>query len=94
MNIKQNTVIDIATHQDKNEISCMSTAVRDSLAKYLNDLDGNFPGDLYDMVMRQVEEPLLKTVMEIVDGNQSRAAEYLGINRGTLRKKLKLHHLL
>ncbi len=52
-------------------------------------LNGHKPAQLYDLVMREVEEPLFKVVMVHVQGNQSRAATILGINRGTLRKKLK-----
>jgi Fis family transcriptional regulator len=52
-------------------------------------LNGHKPAQLYDLVMREVEEPLFKIVMGHVHGNQSRAATILGINRGTLRKKLK-----
>ena len=47
------------------------------------------PGHLYDLVMREVEEPLFRAVLGYAEGNQSRAADILGINRGTLRKKLK-----
>jgi Fis family transcriptional regulator len=46
---------------------------------------------LYDLVLREVEEPLLKAVLDYTEGNQVRAADILGINRGTLRKKLRLH---
>jgi Fis family transcriptional regulator len=49
---------------------------------------------LYELVLGEVEPPLLRTVMEYTRGNQSRAAEILGINRGTLRKKLKTYGLL
>ncbi len=51
--------------------------------------NGHRPAQLYDMVLREVEEPLFKAVLEYVEGNQSRAAGILGINRGTLRKKLR-----
>ena len=47
------------------------------------------PGHLYDLVLREVEEPLFRAVLDYAEGNQSRAADILGINRGTLRKKLK-----
>ena len=52
------------------------------------------PNDLYNIVLQQVEEPLLELLLDYVDGNQSRAAECLGLNRGTLRKKLKIHKLI
>lgn len=66
----------------------------DALKSYFDRLNGHKPGDLYDLVIGEVEEPLLKTVMDYSHGNQSRAADILGINRGTLRKKLKHYSLL
>ncbi|MEL7024094.1 MAG: DNA-binding transcriptional regulator Fis [Pseudomonadota bacterium] len=64
-----------------------------ALKDYFKKLNGTAPGDLYDLVMSEVEPPLLRTVLKYTDGNQSRAAEILGINRGTLRKKLKNYSL-
>jgi Fis family transcriptional regulator len=61
----------------------------EALQCYFETLSGHKPAHLYDLVMREVEEPLFKVVMGHVQGNQSRAATILGINRGTLRKKLK-----
>ena len=66
----------------------------DALKKYFNNLNGDRPGDLYDLVMGEVERPLFKAVMDYTEGNQSRAAGILGINRGTLRKKLRSYSLL
>ena len=66
----------------------------ESLSKYFRDLNGHRPGDLYQLVMGEVEEPLFRTVMAFVRGNQSQAAEILGINRATLRKKLRHYGLL
>ncbi len=68
--------------------------VRDSLQAYFNDLGGETPVGVYDMVLRLVEKPLLEVVMAQADGNQSRAADWLGLNRNTLRKKLVEHQLL
>jgi len=65
-----------------------------SLKRYLEDLNGEVPASLYDMVISQVEKPLLEVVMECADNNQSRAAQMLGINRNTLRKKLRDHGLI
>lgn len=64
-----------------------------ALQDYFAKLNGTMPGDLYGMVLSEVERPLFQKVMEYTDGNQSRAAEILGINRGTLRKKLKTYAL-
>ena len=66
----------------------------EALNRYFDSLNGDRPGDLYDLVLGQVEEPLFKAVMDYTHGNQSQAAGILGINRGTLRKKLKIYSLL
>lgn len=65
----------------------------DALSRYFTSLNGDRPGDLYDLVLGEVEEPLFKAVMDFTQGNQSQAAGILGINRGTLRKKLKTYSL-
>ena len=62
-------------------------SVRDSLEGYFDDLRGEEPHGLHDMLTRMVERPLLEVVMARADNNQSRAAEWLGLNRNTLRKK-------
>jgi Fis family transcriptional regulator, factor for inversion stimulation protein len=69
-----------------NEIS---DVVRRSLERYFKDLDGAKPAAIYDMVLRNVEKPLLETVLDKADGNQTVAARMLGINRNTLRKKIE-----
>ncbi|MFZ3124781.1 MAG: helix-turn-helix domain-containing protein [Acidovorax sp.] len=69
-------------------------SVRESLQGYFRDLGGETPDGMYSMVVRLVEKPLLEVVMQQADNNQSRAAEWLGLNRNTLRKKLALHKLL
>ena len=72
----------------------LSSCVKTALEKYFHDLNGERPaGDLYDLVIHEVERPLLEIVMKHVKSNQCRASELLGINRNTLRKKLKLHGL-
>lgn len=68
--------------------------VRDNLEGYLRDLRGIEPNGLYGMVMKVVEKPLLDVVMQHAEQNQSRAAEWLGMNRNTLRKKLMEHKLI
>jgi Fis family transcriptional regulator, factor for inversion stimulation protein len=60
-----------------------------ALNDYFASLNGHKPAHLYDLVIREVEEPLFRAVLDYADGNQSRAAGILGINRGTLRKKLR-----
>lgn len=66
----------------------------EALDRYFASLNGDRPGDLYDLVLGEVEQPLFKAVMEYTHGNQSQAAGILGINRGTLRKKLKCYSLI
>jgi Fis family transcriptional regulator, factor for inversion stimulation protein len=68
--------------------------VRKSLDKYFRDLGEQQPSNVYEMVVSTVEKPVLEAVMERAEGNQSLAAEMLGINRNTLRKKLQQHGLL
>ena len=68
-------------------------AVRDALAHYFDQLDGTAPNDLHQLVMQQVERPLLEVVMEHTGGNQSKAATLLGISRSTLRKKLAMYEI-
>ena len=73
--------------------TALEECVRASLARYFEDLDGSSPHDMWDMVMRCVERPVLEVAMERAGGNQSRASEMLGITRNTLRKKLLAHNL-
>lgn len=68
--------------------------IRDSLEAYFKDLRGVEPASMHDMIMSVVEKPLLDVVMKHAEGNQSRAAEWLGINRNTLRRKLLEHKLI
>ena len=66
----------------------------DALDLYFTTLNGDRPGDLYDLVIGEVERPLFKAVLDYTEGNQSQAAGILGINRGTLRKKLRTYSLI
>ena len=68
--------------------------IRDNLEGYFQDLKGSEPDAVYDMVVRAVERPMLEVVMNRAEGNQSKAADWLGINRNTLRRKLLDHKLL
>ena len=68
--------------------------VRTSLEGYFRDLRGTEPDSMHDMLVRVVERPLLEVVMQHADNNQSKAAQWLGLNRNTLRKKLLEHKLL
>ena len=68
--------------------------VRDSLEGYFRDLRGVEPTAMYEMILRVVERPLFEVVMKEAGVNQGRAAEWLGINRNTLRRKLVEHKLI
>jgi Fis family transcriptional regulator len=76
------------TAVDENELSL---CVRKVLAEYFKDLDGEPAANVYDMVIHCVEKPVLQMVMNKAGNNQSRAADILGINRNTLRKKMLQH---
>ena len=69
----------------------LARSVRKAVDGYFRDLDGEKPGDVYEMVISCVERPLIEAVLSRVDGNQTHAAQMLGINRNTLRKKMKTH---
>jgi len=69
-------------------------AVRHSLEVFFKDLRGEDPDQLHHMMINLIEKPLLDVVMKHAEGNQSRAAGWLGLNRNTLRKKLTEHKLL
>ena len=84
---------DLPRDSERETISQLSQAVKHSIRRYLFELDGAKPTDMYDMVLQQIERPLFEAVLEHTKGNQSKAAEYLGLNRGTLRKKLRLYNL-
>ena len=72
----------------------LRACVQSALDLYFMDLDGHQADGVYDMVVGQVEQAMLESVMQHTRSNQTRAAEVLGINRSTLRKKLKLYGLL
>jgi Fis family transcriptional regulator len=67
----------------------ISETVRKSLERYFKDLDGERPRAIYDMVLKNVEKPMLEAVLDQAEGNQTIAAAMLGINRNTLRKKIQ-----
>jgi Fis family transcriptional regulator len=69
----------------------MARIVRRAIEGYFRDLDGEKPCAVYEMVINCVEKPLLESVLHRVRGNQTHAAQMLGINRNTLRKKMKMH---
>lgn len=76
-----------------NKINNLANNIDALLDQYFNDLSGETSQDLYEMVIKSIERPLLLYVMNFSEGNQSKASLILGLNRNTLRKKLKLHNI-
>ena len=74
-----------------NNENDMTRMVRRAIEGYFRDLDGEKPCHVYNMVINCVEKPLIESVLHRVRGNQSHAAAMLGINRNTLRKKMRVH---
>ena len=79
---------------EHDALSGAFSGVRTSLDSYFRDLRGTEPDGMYEMLVRVVEKPLLEVVMSEAAHNQSRAADWLGLNRNTLRKKLVEHKLI
>lgn len=82
-----------ALHKNTQEQS-LRDCVETTMENYFRHLDGQNVTDVYDMVLQEIEAPLLEIVMKNTRQNQTKAAEMLGLNRGTLRKKLKRYSLL
>jgi Fis family transcriptional regulator len=72
-----------------NRSTELAEAVKRSVERYFKDMDGEKPTAIYDMVLRNVEKPLIEIVLVKAAGNQSQAAAMLGIDRNTLRKKIQ-----
>ncbi|MBZ0070456.1 MAG: DNA-binding transcriptional regulator Fis [Thiohalobacteraceae bacterium] len=77
----------------RREPQRLREAVRECLESYFADLDGHKAADIYQLVLGEVEPAMLQTILGFAQGNQTRAAEILGINRATLRKKLRQYGL-
>lgn len=89
-----NTLMPETSHEStRDNAATLTETVKNTLMTYFDQLDGAEPSEIYNMVLKQVEAPLLEVVMQQVDGNQTKAAACLGLNRGTLRKKLRLYGL-
>ena len=81
---------DVSTAPVTSLRDCVAASVRD----YLDELDGQMSADVYQMVLAEVEAPLLEQIMAYTKNNQTKASLMLGLNRGTLRKKLKQYKLI
>lgn len=88
------TAIDNSASSAGASGSHLHDAVTRAVRNYLNELDGQTTTGFYELVLSQVEAPLLREVMQHTRNNQTRASDMLGLNRGTLRKKLKQYNLL
>ncbi len=80
-------------HPQQENQKPLKACVEDAMQGYFKQLEGHATNNLYQMVLSEIEEPLFRSVLEYTRGNQSKASEILGINRGTLRKKLKMYGL-
>ncbi|HCU88758.1 MAG TPA: DNA-binding transcriptional regulator Fis [Gammaproteobacteria bacterium] len=87
------TPIGVVNQPYKNESRPLAVHVRTSLERYFDELNGQEPNKLYDLVLSEIEQPLLEVVMERTRGNISKAATFLGLNRATLRKKLQKYRI-
>jgi len=75
------------------EMDLLQTSVKQTINDYFVNLDGTDPNNIYDLLLAKVELPLLQTVMQHANNNQSKAARWLGLSRNTLRKLLEKHKL-
>ncbi len=83
-----------AATDNRSQARALRECVAEAMRCYFEHLEGQPARDVYNMVLAEVEAPLLTAVMEYTQGNQTQASELLGLNRGTLRKKLKQYGLL
>jgi Fis family transcriptional regulator len=77
-----------------SERPTLSESVRESVERYISAMDDQNIEDLYELVISEVEAPLLESVLNLTHNNQSKTAMILGLNRGTLRKKLRKYGML
>ena len=82
------------TVSQKSKNKPLSEQVRKAMKKYFAELGDTSPGNVYEMVMAEIEPELLKAVMKYTNNNQSKAATALGLNRATLRKKLHRYNII
>jgi len=109
MNTAENTVIDtpfqtsepqqtngatVSSIDNNTQNQSLRACVETTMENYFRHLDGQNVSDIYNMVLAEIEAPLLEVVMKNTRQNQTKASEILGLNRGTLRKKLKQYGLL
>lgn len=88
-----NEIVTLQPEVQANHALSLQESVHQTLQQYITTLDGQPPANLYDLVLAQVEKPLLEMVLKLTNNNQSKAAIVLGISRGTLRKKMAIYEL-
>lgn len=81
------------TISEERQDSPLKECLRHALNEYFDRLNGHNPTELYELVIREIEPPLLETTLERAGGNQTKAAKFLGMNRSTLRKKLRQYDI-
>lgn len=91
-NLSEMTMLN-SYHSSKTAVSTLSTHVKTAVDLYFAQLNGHTAADLYNMVLNEVEKPLLETTLQQCGFNQTKAAKALGLSRSTLRKKLDQHGL-
>lgn len=88
------TIAPVQENKVSSSSQTLGESVRHSLKQYFAQLEGQTPANLYGLVLAEIEKPLLEMVLQLTNGNQSKAAIILGISRGTLRKKMAIYGLL
>lgn len=83
------SIFELTESHEATTVSSLRDAVDLFVRRYLDEMDGEMSCDFYQLVLSEVESPLLEAVMDYTRSNQSKAAQMLGLNRGTLRKKLR-----
>ncbi len=91
--MENETIIHSPESKPSSREQDFAKSVKFALQSYFSKLDGEEPAELYNLVLAEMEIPLLKMIMRYTGSNQSRAAKILGLSRGTLRKKLAQHEL-
>jgi Fis family transcriptional regulator len=89
----ENQIVTLMPEVQGNQTLSLQESVNYTLQQYIAKLDGQTPANLYDLVLAEVEKPLLEMVLKLTNNNQSRAAIILGLSRGTLRKKMAIYGL-
>ena len=88
-----NEVVTLTSDVQVSHALSLQESVNHTLQQYIAKLDGQTPTNLYELVLAEVEKPLLQMVLKLTNNNQSKAAIILGISRGTLRKKMAIYEL-